>query len=304
MDLVDDVLTTMNVVDSQYVRLDARTPWGISFHPRGSARLVLVDSGSCWLAAEHLAEPEMLVAGDCFLVQSEVDFTLQDAPGRPVVDCDSLFTGHTAEHGGDGERTVILSGRFSFDTSAAEPLFAALPSLLRLDLDSTAGKAVRATFDLLATEAAEGGIGTDLVASRLADVLFVQAMRACCASVGGGAISWLAALRDPQLSVAMEAMHSDLARPWTVAELARIAGMSRSSFAAAFRAKAGETPLGYLTSWRLYRAKTLLRDSPLSVHEIALRVGYDSGAALSRVFTRHEDTSPGAWRKLHRQHGA
>ncbi|MFC0435142.1 AraC family transcriptional regulator [Kutzneria buriramensis] len=300
MDLVDDVLTTMNIGPSQYARVEAQAPWGIAFRPRDSARLVLVVEGSCWLTAQA-SQPQRLVAGDCFLVQSDVEFTLRDAPGSPVVDCETIFAGHTARHGGSGDRTVLVSGRFTFDTTAAEPLFSALPPLLRLDVDNAAGRSVRATFDLLETEASTGGIGTSLIASRLADVLFVQALRACCASVGGGAVNWLAALRDPQLSAAMQALHGDLARPWTVADLARLAGMSRSAFAAAFRAKAGDTPLGYLTSWRLYRAKTLLRDTPLSVQEIAVRVGYDTGTALSRAFTRHVGVTPGAWRKNRRQ---
>lgn len=301
MDLVDTVLTTMNIRPSQYARLDASAPWGISVRSRDSARLLLVAEGSCWLGTKSLDEPQLLVAGDCCLVQSNVEFTLQDAPGRALVDCESLFEGHVAEHGGDGERAVILSGRFSFDAAAAEPLFDALPPLLRIDLGNAAGRSLRATFDLLDAEASEGGVGSALIASRLADVLFVQAMRACCASIGIGGVSWLAALRDPQLSAAMNAMHSDLTQAWTVAELARTAGMSRSAFAAAFHAKAGETPLSYLTSWRLYRAKTLLRDTPLSVQEIAVRVGYETGTALSRVFTRREGISPGAWRKNRRR---
>lgn len=300
MDLVDSVLTTMSIRPSQYARLNVGAPWGISVRSRDSARLLLVAEGSCWLGTKSLDEPQLLVAGDCCLVQSNVEFTLQDAPGRALVDCESLSEGHVAEHGGDGERTVILSGRFSFDTAAAEPLFDALPPLLRIDLGTAAGRSLRATFDLLDAEASEGGVGSALIASRLADVLFVQAMRACCASINSGDVGWLAALRDPQLSAAMNAIHGDLTQAWTVAELARAAGMSRSAFAAAFHAKAGETPLSYLTSWRLYRAKTLLRDTPLSVQEIAVRVGYETGTALSRVFTRREGVSPGVWRKTRR----
>ncbi|MFB8106585.1 cupin domain-containing protein [Streptomyces sp. NPDC056007] len=297
MDLVDTVLSTMSIRPSRYARLSVGAPWGISVRSPGYARLLLVAEGSCWLGTKAFDEPQLLVAGDCYLVQSNVEFTLQDAPGRALVDCDSL----SETHSGEGERTVILSGRFSFDIAAAGPLFDALPPLLRIDLGNAAGRSLRATFDLLDAEASEGGGSSALIASRLADVLFVQAMRACCASIDSGSVSWLAALRDPQLSAAMNAMHADLTHTWTVAELARIAGMSRSAFAAAFHAKAGETPLSYLTSWRLYRAKTLLRDTPLSVQEIAVRVGYETGTALSRVFTRREGVSPGAWRRERRR---
>ncbi|MFB6790380.1 cupin domain-containing protein [Streptomyces olivaceus] len=301
MDLVDTVLSTMSVRPSRYARLSVGAPWGISVRSRGSARLLLVVEGSCLLGTKSLDEPQPLVAGDCYLVQSNVEFTLQDAPGSTLVDCESLSEAHVAEHGVEGERTVILSGRFSFDIAASGPLFDALPSLLRIELGNAAGRSLRATFDLLDAEASEGGGGSALIASRLADVLFVQAMRACCASIDSGGVGWLAALRDPQLSAAMNAVHADLTHPWTVAELARRAGMSRSAFAAAFHAKAGETPLSYLTSWRLYRAKTLLRDTPLSVQEIAVRVGYETGTALSRVFTRREGVSPGAWRRERRR---
>jgi AraC-like DNA-binding protein len=297
MNPVDDVLTTMRPADSRYLKVAARAPWGIAFRPGDAALLVLIASGSCWLVTGTVGEPQRLSANDCFLVRPGTGFTLQDEPGRPTLDFDTIVTGIVVGHGGDGELTEIVSGRLAFDTSAAEPLFGQLPPLFRLDLDAASGEAMRATFGLLGRETADGGIGCRLITSKLADVLFLQAMRAYCMSVDGDTISWLGALRDPQLAAAMHALHNDLARPWTVDALAREAGMSRSAFAAAFRAKAGETPLGYLTEWRMYRAKSLLRDTPLSLQEIAVRVGYDSGAAFSRVFTRREGASPGAWRR-------
>jgi AraC-like DNA-binding protein len=304
MDPVDDILTTMNIEESRYVRVDARAPWGISFRPRHLARLVLIASGSCWLTADSLGDPQLLTAGDCFLVQAAAEFTLEDEQGRDVVDCETVFehaVGTVAKFGGCGELTEVASGRFSFDVTAAEPLFALLPPLFRLNLEGPSGQLLRATFDLIARESAEGGAGSDLVTSRLADVLFVQALRTCCGAVGAAGIGWLSALQDPRLAAAMRALHGDLARPWTVDGLAREAGMSRSAFAAAFRARAGDTPLGYLTSWRMYRAKSLLRATPLSVQEIAVRVGYDTGTALSRAFVRTEGVAPGAWRQQARR---
>lgn len=293
---VDDVLASMNIEHSQYQRVDARAPWGISFHPKSAAHLMLIASGSCWLTTDSADGPQRLEAGDCFLMQAGHDFTLQHDPGDDVVSCKTIMTDFVVEHGGDGELTEILFGRFPFDTDAAEPLLARLPPLVRLELDGPSNGALRATFDLLAQETATRGIGSGLIASRLADVLFIQALRA---SVGDGTVSWIAALRDPQLAPALQALHADLARPWTVDALAREAHMSRSAFAAAFKASTGETPLGYLTSWRMHQAKTLLRDTSLGLREIASRVGYDSGTALSRAFSRREGSSPGAWRRRH-----
>ncbi|MFE7115174.1 AraC family transcriptional regulator [Streptomyces sp. NPDC057654] len=305
MDPIDDLLTTMKIEDARYVRVEARAPWGISFPPRHLARLVLIAGGSCWLTADVFDGPQRLTADDCFLVRAGVGFTLQDERGRPVVDCEDVFAreqgqapGGVARAGGDGEPTEIVSSRFAFDAVAAEPLFTLLPPLFRLRLDDTAGHLLRATFDLIAGEGATGRIGSGFVMSRLSDVLFVQALRACCAEFGGGAVGWLAALRDPRLAQVMREMHGDLAHPWTVDVLARKAGMSRSAFAALFKEKAGDTPLGYLTAWRMYRVKTLLRETPMSVQEIAVRVGYDTGSALSRAFLRREGMSPGSWRQL------
>ncbi|MFI0466097.1 cupin domain-containing protein [Saccharopolyspora sp. 5N102] len=301
MDPIDDLLTTMKMENSGYGKVRAHAPWGISFPAGHLARLVLVSSGSSWLTSDALGEPQHLTANDCVLVRAGVEFALQDEPGRDVVDCDEVFaraTVATARIGGDGELTEIVSSRFTFDAVAAEPLFTLLPPLFRLSLDDNSGRLLRTTFDLIARENETSGIGTGFVTNRLSDVLFVQALRTCCEAVGRDSVGWLAALRDPQLAAAMQALHEDLAHPWTVDALARKAGMSRSAFAALFKEKAGDTPLGYLASWRMYRAKTLLRETQLSVQEIAVEVGYDTGTALSRAFLRREGLAPGAWRKL------
>ena len=92
-------------------------------------------------------------------------------------------------------------------------------------------------------------------------------------------------------------MHGDLARRWTVDSLARESGLSRSTFAATFKAVTGDAPLDYLTRWRMYRARVLLRGSDLSLMEIAARIGYDTDTALSRAFRRFEGTAPGKWRR-------
>lgn len=294
MRAVDDLLLTMNIEESQFKRITPRAPWGIAFPSRHVARLLLVSRGSCWLTGAGLDEPLRLRPNDCFLVRDGTTFELQDSPGRELVDCEDFE--NPAGCGDTGEFTEILSSRFTIDAVAADALFALLPPLFRIDLDEQSGRRLRATFDLIAQETAEAATGAGFISARLSDVLFVQALRACSAGPAGS-VGWLAALRDPLLAPAINALHKDLAYPWTVDELAREAGMSRSAFAASFREKTGDTPLGYLTTWRLFRTKTLLRDTDKSLQEIASHVGYRTGQALTRTFTRREGQSPGGWRQ-------
>lgn len=298
MRAVEDLLLTMNIEQAQFKRMAQRAPWGIAFPSRQVARLLLIARGACWLTGVGLTEPLQLGTNDCFLVRDGVTFELQDRPGRALVDCEDFENPAR----GAGEVTEIFSSRFTFDAVAAEALFALLPPLFRIDLDEHAGRQLRATFDLIAQETAEAALGSGFISARLSDVLFVQALRACAAGPAGS-LGWLAALRDPQLAPAINALHADLAHPWTVNEIAGLAGMSRSAFAAAFRAKTGDTPLGYLTTWRLFQAKVLLRDTAMSLQEIATRVGYRTGQSLSRTFAKHEGHSPDVWRKTAKTNG-
>ncbi|MFD5823977.1 cupin domain-containing protein [Lentzea sp. NPDC060358] len=299
MDPVDDLLATMRIEDARYVQVEAHAPWGLSCPPRHLARLVLVAEGSCLLHSDALTSPERLRAGDCFLVRAGVGFTLCDADGSEVVDCDDLAaqaSGHRVRLGGDGDPARIVSTRFTFDAIASEMFFALLPALFRLRLDDVSGGLLRATFDLIEQECSANRLGAGFVLSRLSDTLFVQAVRTFCADVGSGTVGWIAAFRDDRLARAVQDMHADLGRPWTVGHLARTAGMSRSAFAAVFRERTGDTPLNYLATWRMYRAKVLLRETTRSVQDIAAEIGYESGTALSRAFAKKEGVSPGRWR--------
>lgn len=294
MRAVDDLLLTMNIEESQFKRMIPRAPWGIAFPSRHVARLLLVARGSCWLTGAGLDEPLRLQTNDCFLVRAGATFELQDRLGRALVDCEDFE--NPTDCADVGEPTEILASRFTFDAVAADALFALLPPLFRIDLDERSGRQLRAIFDLIAQETAEDAAGSAFISTRLSDVLFVQALRACPSGVAGS-VGWLTALRDPLLAPAINAMHGNLAHPWTIDELAHVARMSRSAFAATFRDKTGDTPLGYLTTWRLFRAKTLLRDTEMTLQEIATQVGYRTGQALSRTFAKREGQSPGAWRR-------
>lgn len=300
MDPIEDVITAMRVESALYARLEARAPWGIAFAPGPHVRFGIVVRGRCRMHADGLPQPVVLSSGDCFIVRADARFVLQDDAASPLLSCEAIFAGRTSgtiAFGGDGPATDVVSGRFAFDASAGEPLISLLPPVVRIPVDRDRSRLLQATLRLIAAETAEQSLGADLVVARLADVLFVQAIRGWCASDGCRTGGWLAALADRRLGPTVRAMHADIARRWTVAALAAEAGLSRSAFASRFRAVAGDTPLGYLTRWRLYRAKDLLRRGELSLTEIAARVGYETDAAFSRAFKRAEGMAPGEYRR-------
>lgn len=154
---------------------------------------------------------------------------------------------------------------------------------------------IAAVMALIVYEHAAQRPGGTVITSRLADVVYVSAVRAAASCFAEG--TWLALLQDERLGRAVSTAHDDLGHPWTVAELARVAGMSRSAFAAEFRSLSGQGPLEHLTWWRVHRAKCLLRTTDLDLTQIGGRLGFSSGTALSRVFRRHTGLAPMHWRK-------
>lgn len=305
----DEVLGGMRVGGSLYAQFQLRAPWGLRFSTGTQARLVVVACGSAWLRWSGSKAPLRIEAGGCLIIKPGVDFDMSDEPARKVVSCMSLRAseegeqrariaddGLVVEYGGTGEPCELIIGRFSFDPVAAEPLVAPMPPLVHVPLAKAHAELLQGTLALMGKEASQDGLGARFVVDRLTDALFVQAMRAFF-SGGCSSPGWITALADRRVAQAIHAVHADLARPWTVADLAREAGVSRSSFAAAFTSAVGESPLDYVTNWRIYRAKVLLASSDESLTEIAQRVGYDSDTALSRAFKRKVGMPPGEFRK-------
>jgi transcriptional regulator GlxA family with amidase domain len=150
--------------------------------------------------------------------------------------------------------------------------------------------------DALGAEAFHGGPGSDLVMSRLSDALLARALRHHSETVDQP--GWLLGLRDPYVAAALDAMHRDPARPWTVASLARTVGLSRAAFAARFTDRVGEGAIRYLHSLRMQRARTLLRDQRATVAAVAAQVGYQSDVAFAAAFKREFGSPPGAYRRF------
>ena len=300
MDPLDDAFSAMRVRESLYARVDASAPWAIRFREGKAARFGLVISGACWLIMEAPAESIRLEAGDCYVILDGSAYTLGDDPCSKALNCFDVvpkLVDGAVSIGGGGAAATIVTGWFVYDELGARPLTALLPRVLHTRADGYRTDILKATLELLAKETERPGVGTGVVISGLADILFVQAIRSHLDQANEGDVGWLAALSDRRIGAAMRALHGAPAEGWTVERLAMVANMSRSAFAARFKAKLGEAPLEYLTRWRMFRAGVLLRSTERSLASIAHEVGYESDAALSKAFSRAVGMAPGAFRK-------
>ncbi len=200
----------------------------------------------------------------------------------------------TVQHGGGGTRTRIICGSFSLDHAAGTDFFELLPPLLKVRPSSA--KFIPwfgSTLDMLEEEVGLGGPGAEVSAARLADVLFVQILRAALTSLPSKNAGWIAALQDSQIGRALAAIHTEPAKSWTTEELAKTACLSRSTFFDRFQRAVGMSPAKYLTQWRVQTAADLVKKRPdLSNGELAGRVGYRSEDAFARAFKRHLGQTP------------
>ncbi|MFZ6778631.1 cupin domain-containing protein [Undibacterium sp. Ji83W] len=301
MDPLDDVFAAMRVQSAIYAKLETIAPWGLSLAGGKSARFGLVVKGSCLFQMEDMSEPIIMQTGDCYVMAGGLPYVLCSSLDSARVSCTQAVRdkiGGLVELGsGQGERATIICGWFSYDQSSALSLTSLIPGVLHVRTDSQRNEALQASLQILALEATSTDLGSSLVVSRLADIIFVQAIRAHIAHAGADELGWFAALADKKLGAALRAMHQNMAQAWTVEALAQIALMSRSAFALRFKEKVGETPLEYLTRWRMFKASCLLRQNDKSLGEIADMIGYESDEAFKRAFKRVHGMPPGEFRR-------
>lgn len=308
MDFLTSIVSAMRLRSALYARLEATAPWGVQFASgQERARFGLVTAGRCWLSTDTLAEPRALVAGECFLLLDPATYSLSDDPQGAKDSCKTLMEGHRLpgtnliRFGGGGIATTVITGWFEFDTSTSRLLLDLLPRLLHFRLEDQRSDALQATLDLLTIETARSDLGGDMVIRSLADMLFVQAVRAYVVSQPQPQQGLFAALADPQLGKAIHAIYAAPARRWTVAALAAICGMSRSSFALRFQQVVGQSPLQCLSRWRMDLAMSLLQAKAKPLSSVALDVGYETESAFARAFQKTVGVTPSAYRRSLRE---
>ena len=206
----------------------------------------------------------------------------------------------TIRHGGNGACTRMVCGFLGCDSAESNPIFATLPPVLRLSLEEGgAAEWIRSTFHYAAEEVAAGRPGSETVLAKLSELLFVETVRRYVENLPEGQTGWLAGLRDTHVARALALLHRDIARPWTVDELGRAVGLSRSALAERFIRLIGVPPMHYLMNWRMQVAMQKLRETSASLAQVAEMIGYESEAAFSRAFKKSVGKAPGSWRRSH-----
>jgi AraC-like DNA-binding protein len=318
MDPITDIFKTLHVTAVVQSRIEATAPWGLTHQatdaekprmaqhlelkmsPLDLAHFIMISRGNCWLNIEGTPEPVPLTGGDCILIAPGISYTLSDAPGTTATSfCAAAPKDGSSviRYGGGGAPTTIIHGLFSFGTPSIRPGVQLLPTLMLIRADQARTLALHTTLQMLASEMSERAPGSEVVADRLAEILFIQTIRAHSAGNPKTCKQVLIrAIFDPQIGPALNAIHENVKEPWTVESLAASAGMSRSAFAARFKEVLGQTPLEYVTEWRMQKAIDLVR-SDRKLIEIAQSIGYESDAAFSKAFKRVLGVSPGEFRK-------
>jgi AraC-like DNA-binding protein len=309
MDALSAVLAPVRLQQTCWAFTVGRAPWGLAFPGRTNCvRFHYLVRGSAWLSVDNKDEPDVaLSGGDLAVLPLSHRHVLRDHPRSApvgvdeVAQCGSRSVIMHLEVGAKGPETHFVTGAFVLDDPLARQILAVLPPVIRMRPEVEQGvPSFLENIQFITREVETDRPGSEVVLLRMADVIFIQILRAYLARVPDDGGGFLGALRDPGTAAALGAMHSRSEAPWTVASLAKEVGLSRSVFAARFTQLVGEPPLGYLTRLRMQKAATLLREGATLATASHL-TGYASEASFSHAFRQWAGVAPGAYRKQLRE---
>jgi AraC-like DNA-binding protein len=313
-DTLSDTLRTIRLTASVLLNASLAAPFRVvvkvdqlkAATRLAAARVVsmfyLVVSGGCTLETDG-GERHDVSAGDFLLMPVAVPHTFRCGDGGETVSASELVRPATSGElgtlrtGGNGEVTRIVCGLIDTRELNNAPLLGSLPPLLvvRTGDDQVSALIVSAVHELVLPEAEAPA--SELAIGRMMELMLIEVLQRYASQLPVSAKGWLAALCDPVVGRALQAMHRDAARRWTVSALAREAGTSRSVLSERFRAMVGQPPIEYLANWRIQLAARRLRSTNDCLAAVAADSGYDSQAAFHRAFKRIAGVAPGRWRE-------
>ena len=294
MDPLSDVLSLLKPQGYNFRGLEAGGGWSIRWPVLPGIKCYAVVSGELWLSVEGVAEPVQMNSGDCVLLPLPRPFRMASDLSLPSLDARSVFSapanGGIAIVNGGGALSGV-GGVVTLRDRIADLLLRVLPPVVHISRASDKA-ALRWLMDRIREELRESRSGGALVLQHLAQLMFVEALRAHLADGARGGGGWLLALADKEIGPALSAMHEHLAEQWTLQSLAEHSAMSRSAFAQKFKDTVGSSPMDYLTRWRMLMAADRLATTDDSIARVAPMFGYDSESAFSTAFKRVMGCSP------------
>jgi AraC family transcriptional regulator, alkane utilization regulator len=324
MDALSDVLQVVRLGGAVYLHGEFTAPWSVA--SRSNAELCatflpqcervmsyhLVTHGSCW--AQLAGDPSSAMpvnAGELLVVPQGEEHIMASSLDIEPVSSAPIMSQHLntspgemlrLTYGGGGDSSRLLCGFIACDETLSNPLIAMLPRMFKVDMRNDPRSAwIESSLQFAAAEAADWRPGSSIVLGKLSELLFVEAVRRCIDSMPTASEGWLAGVRDRFVGRALALMHAQPAYAWTVDELARAVGLSRSALAQRFAELTGQPPMHYLTRWRLQLAAKQLTSADKPLIAVAAQVGYDSEAAFNRAFKREFGMPPSSWRKAQKK---
>jgi AraC-like DNA-binding protein len=296
IDVLQDVLATIRLRGIVADVTTLAAPWGFATLPKDHDMAFLaVIKGSCVLELRDSQQPVyMLQSGDIVVLPGGDDYVLHDTLHTPILPLADL---ETRPQKASGEKSTIASGCYQFVDVSKHPIFSMLPRIIHLRADDhQSAPELDLVIRLFIAEAAQEGACKPAILSRLAEVLFMQMLRMFSMQTLENQSGWLRGLSDPPIAAALQAIHANPAAPWTVANLAELAHLSRSAFAERFTTIVGETPLHYVQHWRIQRAAHLLTTGKQPLKKVIAMSGYASEAAFRKAFQHWIGVLPGQYR--------
>ena len=301
MDVLTDVLNTLELKGWLSSRRELEPPWRYDFAASNDSMFHVLHYGSAYLHVEGDSEPIPVEDGDVVLFPTGHPHSLYDDPASPLtrrvhLDYNPQRGHHVVFGDGEGPKPLLLCGAFHFEYPNDFPLLNRLPKLIHIS--GAQGLLEHGFADilrLLARESVSQQPGSEVMLSRLTELLFIQVIRLWIDQQTEPS-GWVGALRDQPISAALGLIHESPARKWTVKELAEAVALSRSAFSARFTALIGEPPMTYLTRWRMLRATRLLKNE-VRIDTVAELLGYESEVAFRKAFKREIGVPPAQYRK-------
>ncbi len=312
-DALSQVLNSMRISGNLLLNEKYQAPWGVSVPSSSRLNSLFETTANVRIAAFHFVErgyinikldsgeSTVVEAGQMVVCFSGLSHTLSQGEGGKTIPFEeiikeggNIFTPHEEEQ---APSTSLICGVFILHDSLLNPLLSALPNILKFSVNNqNKHPRLYGVINLMSQEFHRTSAGSSYVLQRYLEILCTEAIRTHIEDLSGETIGWLSALKDPVVGRAIEVIHAHPGYKWSVKNLAEKVTISPSRFAARFSETLGESPMIYVTKWRMYIATQLLDEHQHSIDQIANDVGYKSMAAFSRAFKRHVGMPPATWR--------